>query len=100
VLLDADRPAFASVQDSDAVVAIGRAVVNERWCGITALEVIESHRRRGLAHDVLRALLAWGASGGARHIYMQVAEDNEPALALYRRLGVGVHHRYHYRLRP
>jgi ribosomal protein S18 acetylase RimI-like enzyme len=100
VLVDADRPAFASVPAGDAAVAIGRAVVDDGWCGITALEVVESHRRRGLAHAVLRALLEWGAGAGAHAVYLQVAEDNEAALALYRRLGVGVHHRYHYRLAP
>jgi ribosomal protein S18 acetylase RimI-like enzyme len=31
---------------------------------------------------------------------LQVASANEPALALYERLGFAEHHRYHYRLAP
>jgi ribosomal protein S18 acetylase RimI-like enzyme len=104
-MVDADNPVFAAVVDGDsakgeAVVAIGRAVVDQRWCGVTALEVVESQRRRGLGNAVMRALLDWGARQGARHVYLQVAEDNTPALELYRRLGIGLHHRYHYRLQP
>jgi ribosomal protein S18 acetylase RimI-like enzyme len=99
-MVDADRPAFASLVQDGAVVAIGRAVVDDRWCGITALEVGEPHRRRGLARLVLRALLDWSTTYGARHIYLQVAEGNRPALELYRQYGFGVHHRYHYRLQP
>jgi ribosomal protein S18 acetylase RimI-like enzyme len=53
-----------------------------------------------LGNAVMRALLDWGARQGARHVYLQVAEDNTPALELYRRLGIGLHHRYHYRLQP
>ena len=100
VMVDADQPAFASLEDEGVIIAIGRAVVDERWCGITALEVVESHRRRGLARLVLRGLLDWATGHGARHIYLQVAEDNVPALELYRQLGFSVHHRYHYRLQP
>jgi ribosomal protein S18 acetylase RimI-like enzyme len=87
------------VQDDDTV-AIGRAVVDERWCGVTALEVGTAHRRRGLARHVLRALLGWAAGEGARHVYLQVAEDNAAALALYRDLGFGTHHTYQYRQEP
>ncbi|MDX6287351.1 MAG: N-acetylglutamate synthase [Frankiales bacterium] len=100
VMVDADQPGFASIVDDGAVVAIGRAVVDERWCGFTALEVVESHRRRGLARLVLRGLLDWATGLGARHIYLQVAEDNVAAIELYRQLGFSVHHRYHYRLQP
>jgi ribosomal protein S18 acetylase RimI-like enzyme len=100
VLVDADAPAFASVIRDGHMLAIGRAVVDDEWCGITALEVEPAARRRGLARVVLAGLLDWAAARGATAIYLQVAEDNEAALALYRGLGFAEHHRYHYRIAP
>ena len=94
-------PAFASVRDDDdRVLAIARAAVNAGWVGITAVEVDESARRRGLGRHVMRELVAWSARQGARHAYLQVASDNQPALGLYGRMGFATHHHYHYRLAP
>jgi ribosomal protein S18 acetylase RimI-like enzyme len=33
-------------------------------------------------------------------MYLQVEDDNEPARALYHRIGFAAHHGYHYRLAP
>jgi ribosomal protein S18 acetylase RimI-like enzyme len=98
VLTNAARPVFASIVEDGEHVAIARAVVDSGWLGITAVEVAESHRRRGLAGAVMRALATWGASNGARQAYLQVTADNTVALAFYERLGFTTHHRYHYRI--
>ncbi|HEX3814652.1 MAG TPA: GNAT family N-acetyltransferase [Mycobacteriales bacterium] len=100
VLTNAARPVFASIVEDGVHVAIARAVVDSGWLGITAVEVAESHRRRGLAGAVMRALATWGARNGARQAYLQVTADNTPALAFYERLGFTTHHRYHYRIEP
>jgi ribosomal protein S18 acetylase RimI-like enzyme len=44
----------------------------------------------------MATLLEWGAERGATTAYLQVLGDNEPALALYERLGFVEHHRYRY----
>lgn len=99
VLAAGDQPVFASVRTDDGtVMAIARAVVDRGWAGVTAVEVGPAYRRRGLAAHVMRALSGWAVERGARWMWLQVAEENTAALALYRRLGFTVHHRYHYRL--
>ena len=83
--------------------ATGRAAISrapgDDWVGITDVRVAPDHRRRGLASAVLEELLRWAEERGATTAYLQVREDNAPALALYRRLGFVRHHSYAY-LRP
>ncbi len=66
------------------------------WVGFRSIEVAPEHRRRGLGLAVMAALVGWGAEQGATTAYLQVVADNEPALALYERLGFRTHHRYRY----
>jgi GNAT superfamily N-acetyltransferase len=101
VLLNAAAPIFASaVAPAGATVAVGRAVVTGQWVGLTAVDVVPTARRRGLATAVADALLQAATDRGARHVYLQVAADNHAAQSLYRRLGFTRHHGYHYRRRP
>ncbi|HEY2522670.1 MAG TPA: GNAT family N-acetyltransferase [Streptosporangiaceae bacterium] len=102
ILTSAPWQAFASARDGDRTVAIGRVAGTgagpARWAGLTAIEVDPAYRRRGLAAALTAALIARAAQQGADRVYLQVEDDNEAALALYRRLGFAVHHGYHYRV--
>lgn len=109
ILTGSERPGFAVVRSGRAggsgasvgpVLAIGRASLDRGWIGVTAVEVDPAHRRRGLASHVMRGLLHWAAEAGVPDAYLQVADENAAALALYDRLGFAPHHRYHYRLAP
>ncbi len=104
ILTSAPWQAFASARDGDRTVAIGRVAGTGRasahWAGLTAIEVDPGYRRRGLAVAVTTALLAHAAQQGADQVYLQVEDNNEAALALYRCLGFTVHHGYHYRVAP
>jgi GNAT superfamily N-acetyltransferase len=97
ILTGSERPGFAIVRADGVAVAIARASVDAGWVGVTAVEVDPAWRRRGLARHVMRAVLAWS---GAPDTYLQVAETNTAALALYAALGYAAHHRYSYRLAP
>lgn len=81
-------------------VASGVAAYADDWVGFRSIEVSPDHRRRGLGLAVMAALVEWGAEQGARTAYLQVLGDNEPALALYARLGFTTHHAYRYLAAP
>ena len=100
IMTGAAAPGFAVVRSGDGVLAVARASVDDGWVGVTAVEVDPAHRRRGLASHVMREVLRWAAGLGAHSAYLQVAEENGPALALYDRLGFAPHHRYRYRIAP
>ncbi len=84
-----------------AGVAVGRGAVTEspdgtRWVGLSALHVVETARRRGLARELCEALLAWGAERDATRAYVQVLADNVAASRLYESMGFVVQHRSRY----
>jgi len=98
-----ELPARPSAQRVKATIgddahAIG--AYEDDWLGISAVWVGRDRRRRGLALAVLARLLGWGAELGASTAYLQVLTDNEPALALYARLGFTPHHTYRYLTPP
>lgn len=80
--------------------AVGRCVVDGDWAGFTVVEVARRRRRRGLATAVLAALARQARAEGARAAYLEVEADNEPARALYRRLGFTQRFTYHHRGAP
>lgn len=100
VLTGSREPGFAVLRDGGRPVAVARGSVDEGWVGVTAVEVAPDRRRQGLGTAVMRGVLGWAADRGATSAYLQVAEDNAGALALYDRLGFARHHGYHYRLAP
>lgn len=92
--------AFAVVYgDNGETLSVGRVAIDTEtgYAGIAALATAEHARRRGLARIVLRDLLAFAAGHGAENTYLEVDEENAPALALYASLGYTTAHRYHSR---
>jgi len=91
---------FASIQVDGRTVAVARGAVDQRWLGVMAVEVDPAFRRQGLATAVTAALWTWGRTQGAVRSYLTVLADNEPARALYEKLGYWSHHEYQYRTEP
>lgn len=98
VLLSAPTQVFVSVRDGDRTVAVGRGASSRGWTGVTAMQVADSHRGRGLGREVLGAVAGWALERGDRAAYLQVAEANDAALRLYASVGFVAHHGYHYRV--
>ncbi|HVO16929.1 MAG TPA: GNAT family N-acetyltransferase [Alphaproteobacteria bacterium] len=65
--------------------ALIRVVAGE--AELLSLGVLPGARRQGLGRALIRTAVARAAEGGARTLHLEVAEDNQPALALYRGLG-------------
>ena len=92
-----DEHAFAELLASPGVYAIGaedeglaglilmRAIAGE--AEVLTLAVAPSHSRRGVGRALLDAALVVAAAAGAERVFLEVAEDNAPAIALYRAAG-------------
>jgi GNAT superfamily N-acetyltransferase len=81
-----DRPAgvaFVSCAGADAM--------------LHALEVRPTLRRLGVGQTLLQAAATWAAAQGADRLSLAVTERNDPARALYTRLGMQAVGQYHYR---
>jgi ribosomal protein S18 acetylase RimI-like enzyme len=78
------------------------AVDDGRGCGIAgsliedadpALATLVSmwtaptHRRRGVARQLVDSVMAWAAGHGAAELQLMVTSNNAPAIAFYERLG-------------
>jgi ribosomal-protein-alanine N-acetyltransferase len=60
---------------------LARAIAEE--CEILSLGVRPANRRWGIGRKLLRTALEMAATCGATRVYLEVAEDNEPARCLY-----------------
>lgn len=77
--------------------AIGVAVVDGPWVGLFDIVVNPDARRQGAGSAITSAMLTWAAGRGAERSYLQVVTSNEPAIAMYDRLGFTDTYHYWYR---
>lgn len=78
-------------------VASGRAVLIDGYAGLFDIQVVASHRRRGLGMRITIRLMAWASDQGSHSVYLQVAALNRAARGLYQSLGFIPLYRYRYR---
>jgi GNAT superfamily N-acetyltransferase len=81
-------------------VACGQAALDDALAGIYDMVTAPAFRGRGAATCIVSALIAWARAQRASHAFLQVNDDNAPALAVYRRFGFATAYTYHYRARP
>ena len=70
------------------------------WLAIYGLAVDPSHRRQGLARQLMAEAVAWGAERGATTAWLHVETDNTAAIALYQSMGFRTHHLTRYLYSP
>jgi ribosomal protein S18 acetylase RimI-like enzyme len=89
--------ALCRANGEPAAIAIG--VLTGNWLGIFGMATAPRFRRCGAAIRSLRGLADW-AEGRVSTVYLQVFQENRPALALYEKLGFEELYAYHYRVEP
>ena len=77
-------------------VACGMGVLEGDLLGYFSIYTHHDARRKGYAQVVMAALTEWGTQKGARTGYLQVEGFNQPARALYQRLGFALCYPYQY----
>ncbi len=94
-----DRPScFVTARAAGGPVAIGMGVADEGWLTVLGMYTLPEHRGNGHGGAVLRALARWASANGAPSLFLQVMEDNAPALRLYDKVGFTPAYTYHYRV--
>lgn len=79
-----DQTGVYAIEEPDGFILL-RAITDE--AEILTLAVRPSARRRGLGARLVREGATAAASRGARRLFLEVADDNAAALALYVRAG-------------
>ncbi len=89
--------AFVTVRLAGIPAAVGLGVLERGQLGLFNMATLPSLRRRGASRAVIHALAVWGAQMDAKVMFLQVAEENRAARALYTQLGFRTLYTYHYR---
>lgn len=90
------RCCYSSIMRNGSMVACGLAVLEDDYVGLFGIVADSNLRRKGLGRDVTIDLIRWGKENGASKSYLQVVHDNNPAVALYAKLGFKEVYRYWY----
>ena len=93
--------AFVLLRHEGRPASLAYGTIHDRLLCIESVATDQALRGRGLARRMLGALIAWAHANGIGAACLQVQADNDPATALYRRLGLTNEiYRYHYRRGP
>ena len=87
-LMELGSSGTAWVAEHEGIVIgflIGRAAADE--FEILNVAIARSHRRRGIATQLVEAALEWSRKAGTQRVYLEVRASNEAAIALYKRHG-------------
>lgn len=88
---------FAAVlDDRQEIIAVGLAVREGESVGLFDIIVRADVRRHGYGRRIVEALLGWATREGAVRAYLQVADQNLPAISLYASLGFSEAYMYQY----
>ena len=92
--------AYAAVRREGRLVALGLGVLQNGYIGLFDIVTDSAYRRQGHARQLIEALLGWAVCQDAHTAYLQVMQNNAPALNLYAGLGFREVYSYWYRVKP
>ena len=96
---NANPQAFVRLQENGATIALGFAALERGYVGIYRVVTAAHKRRQGIGTQLMRHLVQWAKGQGAQHAYLQVMNDNPPALYLYAKMGFRAMYDYWYRVK-
>ena len=85
---------YISIKNGNETVATARVAIENSWAILTRLFVSPTHRRQGLAEELMLASLLIAKQEGANKMCLQLDRSNTAAAALYEKLGFRIHHTY------
>lgn len=88
-----------AVWNQENPVAVGLGVLERGMVGINDLVTDAQYRRQGNATRILTTILSWAVNHGAQGAYLNVMSENQPAQALYAKLGFLKCYKYWYRIK-
>ncbi|WEX09017.1 GNAT family N-acetyltransferase [Chelativorans sp. AA-79] len=94
--IKADTGLFV-LEQNDVSVSTAICVHDGALAGLFEVATAREHRGKGFGKRMLLSALKWAFTRGARIAWLQVEENNEAGLALYRALGFEEIYSYHYR---
>ncbi len=74
-----------NVNKSCGVVAVGLEEEGRLWIELIAVD--KRYRRQGIATIMIENLIIWGQANGQRALFVDVDDDNHPAIELYKSNG-------------
>lgn len=92
----ADPAAFVSARQNGRIAGVGLGVCAYRWLCISNMHVAAEARRAGIATAILHKIAHWARQQACKNAFLQVMTNNQPALALYRKLGFRPQYTYRY----
>jgi ribosomal protein S18 acetylase RimI-like enzyme len=91
------RTCYVKAHWQGEMAGVGLAVAERGWCGLFSIATASEHRGKGIGTQIVRSLAEWAQQNGAENLYLQVMQNNQPALSLYGKLGFRHLYEYHYR---
>jgi GNAT superfamily N-acetyltransferase len=89
---------LALMRQAGKVIACGLGVRQANFIGLFDIVVAEQARRKGYGQQLIKRLLTWGKTEGAKTAYLQVVATNLPARQMYSKLGFREEYQYWYRI--
>jgi ribosomal-protein-alanine N-acetyltransferase len=82
-----DRYVLARLDADGSMIGVATFSRVAEMADLNRVIVHPGHRGRGIGASLVRAGIDWASAVGAHRMLLEVRPDNEPAVALYRRLG-------------
>ncbi|GAA0379679.1 GNAT family N-acetyltransferase [Bacillus horti] len=91
---------YVTLVHEQQTVACGLGVLEGDYIGLFDIVTASKFRKQGFGKRLVSALLQAGEQHGAKHAYLQVVKENEPAVHLYASFGFKEAYQYWYRIKP